>query len=790
MSLKACAGVALYLLLSLGLAGGGAAFGADTPSVAPSAPMPAAGELQNIQDRLDTLKQQVSVTIDYAQLVSLKQLIEQLILDADLATAARLPEQLQLQTKLDVLGPAPTSGATTETVNVAQQRVALSSRKEQLQAELQELDDIKTNALTLVQQISQIRRKEVASQLTLRSGSVLGWNFWAPLFDPPLEDRQRLRAFGSQLAPAILAAWQPGQRLITVLLVLLALALCTLGRLRAEKWLTEYCIHQLPEGRLRRSGLAFAVTLCSLATVGGAFEILYSRFIQNDALVPALQSYASEVETLALTCVLMAGLCRALLSIKSPSRRLPSIANPVAVAMQPYPLILASIMLLFATVLRMSYVTGMSVQTNLLGRGLFALAITGVAGMALLRAHQTRRMMVASGNPPDAPTPLVATLYFIACAALVLSLLCLLIGYISFSTVVIYELVWCSVVLVTFYLLSQLLTDVCASLFSPKYASGKALQQFLGVEAVRLEQAEIVCAGLGRAFLLLVMVIALFVGGFGSSMGELLDDVLDMLGGEGLRTLDIVPRQLLNAVLILAIGWFLVRSLGRWLDAEFLPKTSMDPGMCISLSTLFNNIAYAIVMLLGFHALGVKWNNLAWIVSALSVGIGFGLQEIVKNFVSGLILLTERPVKVGDMVSIGSVEGDIRRINVRATEIQLNDRSIVLVPNSQLISQNLRNITTGGNAQGMAMLELTFPSDIDPEQVRTLLHEVYTEHELVLEKPAPTVRFVQMTPEGVLVRVTGFVSSPRIASNTRSELLLEILKRLKAAGVALAGAKL
>ena len=74
--------------------------------------------------------------------------------------------------------------------------------------------------------------------------------------------------------------------------------------------------------------------------------------------------------------------------------------------------------------------------------------------------------------------------------------------------------------------------------------------------------------------------------------------------------------------------------------------------------TLFSNIGYVLVILITLAALGIQWSNLAWIVSALSVGIGFGLQEIVKNFISGLILLTERPVKVGDMIGIGGVEGD------------------------------------------------------------------------------------------------------------------------------------
>ncbi|HAU4317721.1 TPA: mechanosensitive ion channel family protein, partial [Serratia marcescens] len=110
------------------------------------------------------------------------------------------------------------------------------------------------------------------------------------------------------------------------------------------------------------------------------------------------------------------------------------------------------------------------------------------------------------------------------------------------------------------------------------------------------------------------------------------------------------------------------------------------------------------------------------------VGIGFGLQEIVKNFISGLILLTERPVKVGDMIGIGGVEGDVRRINVRATEIQLSDRSTMIVPNSQLISQNVRNATMG-NAQGVVTIALTFPTSIDPEQVRNILLSAYNEYE-------------------------------------------------------------
>ncbi len=389
-------------------------------------------------------------------------------------------------------------------------------------------------------------------------------------------------------------------------------------------------------------------------------------------------------------------------------------------------------------------------------------------------------------TPLKSGTAVAGLIYTCTIVALVVSMFALLIGYVSLARFITYELVWGFVILSGFYMLIQLLRDSCEYLFSPKTPSGKSIKQLLGVGDVRLEQMSIILSGVGRAGLLLLAVISLFVGGVGTTLEQLVTQMLSILGGDGLRKLNIIPGHLLNAILALMVGVYLIRAFRRWLDDEFLPKTAMDPGMCASLSTLFANIGYALVILLTLSSLGIKWTNLAWIVSALSVGIGFGLQEIVKNFVSGLILLTERPVKVGDLISISGVEGDIRRINVRATEIQLSDRSIVIVPNSQLISQNLRNVTLGGSAQGVASLEMMFPLDIDPEQVQNLLYDCYRENETILEKPAVYVRFSKLSPDGITLTVTGYVASPRIVGITKSDLLFEILKRLGAAGIELA----
>lgn len=210
----------------------------------------------------------------------------------------------------------------------------------------------------------------------------------------------------------------------------------------------------------------------------------------------------------------------------------------------------------------------------------------------------------------------------------------------------------------------------------------------------------------------------------------------------------------------------------------------MDAGMRASLVTLVGYLGFLFLAMLVMSTLRINLTSLTWVVSALSVGIGFGLQQIVQNFISGLILLTERPVKVGDWVSLAGVEGDIRRINVRATEIQMSDRSTVIVPNSQFISQNVRNVTMG-NALGVVGITLTLPLETDANRVRELLLTAYHEHEAILDAPATSVSFKDLTASGMVIGVSGYVAGPRQVSGTRSDLLFTILGRLRDEGIPL-----
>ncbi|ABO56509.1 DUF3772 domain-containing protein [Burkholderia vietnamiensis] len=745
----------------------------------------ALAQLKQMQLQQDRIKQQTSTATNSKELDELGDATQELSADVDKLQSELAPQRTQVQAQLDVLGPPPAPGASPETPAVAQQRATLNARKTQIDAALKQAADQKANLANLADQFAKLHRSLLRNQLAFRSGSIFGAQFWLPLFHLAPEDVKRLDAFDAELRDMLRSSWTPGQRAITTLLVLSAFAAWLGGRRVVERGLAWVCLNRLPATRLRRSALALATALSTLLATAVAVQILYLALARHYELTPAMSDLWDAFAKLAVTCALIAGLGRALLCTRHPSWRLPALADSVALAMKPFPGVLAALLLVSGALESINRIADTSLSVTLLGRGIVSLVVALTVGASLLRANRVRSALAAAGEAPEQRSTLAGLIHAGVTLAIVASLGALLIGYITVARFITYELVWFEIVLCSVYILIQLTRDASESLFSANLSTGKQIKHLFALDDRHLEQAHTVVSGLGTSLLMLVAAIALVTGGFGTTPGDLLDSAVAMIGGERLQRLNIMPDRIMNAVIGFAIGFYLLRSVRRWLDNEFMPALGMDAGMRVSLVTLFTNVGYVLLVLMTLGLLGVKWSNLAWIVSALSVGIGFGLQEIVKNFVSGLILLTERPVKVGDMVSIAGVEGDIRRINVRATEIQLSDRSTVIVPNSQLISQNVRNVTMGNSTQGVATLMLTFPLNTDPEQVRDLLLDAYREHPAILDKPAPSVTFSQLTADGITLSVTGYVASPRIASSTKSDLLFEILKQLRAAKITL-----
>ncbi|TBV04472.1 DUF3772 domain-containing protein [Stutzerimonas kirkiae] len=754
---------------------------AEQDSARQLAPQEVATQALGLQERLDQIKQAVSADNDDTRLGELKAQALELGRNARELLDQLQAEQAPLQTQLDVLGPRPEPDAIQETEQVSSQRDQLERQLAALQARDEQVLAIQNGASALVAQIVELRRGLLKTQLAMNSGSLLGVAFWSPLFSPSSEDARLIGDFFQQLRGVLAQAWSAG--LVSALYLALALLVGWYGRGLLDRFLTWCCIHWLPLGRLRRSALTFASSLDTFLVAFIAVTLLCQSLFRHADAGSEIAILADNLTEMTLFSALIAGIGRALLANDRPSWRLPAMDDAVALALKPFPLLLAGIVLLFGILERAHPTVGAGIRYSILLNGLSALSIATVVVLMFLRTNHVRRQLSAAGTAPEARSTLAGLLHMGAGLVAVAVLLALLAGYVQLAHFLAYELIWAAIVLACLYLLSRLCVDAIEAVFAPDNRCGYLLKQSLNLDDRHLAQAASLMSALCRCTLVLLAIVALLNGAFGDTTPlSLLQRFVELLGGDGWGQLEIVPARIFNALLCLLLGIYVLRTAKRWLERDFLPKTSLDTGIRSSVVTLASNLGYVLLILVTLAALGVQWSKLAWIVSALSVGIGFGLQEIVKNFISGLILLTERPVKVGDLVSIAGVEGDIRRINVRATEIQLSDRSTVIVPNSQLISQNVRNVTMSG-AQGVVGITLTFPLDIDPEQVRDLLLDAFRRQESILETPAPSVSFSQLAPTGIVLSTTGYVSSPRSVSSTKSILLFEILKDLRAAGI-------
>ncbi|MHC1481590.1 DUF3772 domain-containing protein [Frateuria aurantia] len=746
----------------------------------------AATQLSQLQAQLDRIKQQVSPQSSDSDLSDLYDQASQLsdqtqTLQSDLSASVT-----QTKAALDVLGAPPAAGAPAEPSQVASHRSSLTRTATALANAQTQAKTIQSSLSELSRSIANQRRRLLMSTLARPSSSILSPSYWSPLFRPDPQDQQRLGSLTRNLGQTVQNAWQPGLRIGSSLLVALALAIYLLGLRLLERGLTQACMRWLPGGRVRRSALAMATALSTVLAIGLAAELLYIAFMRGNPANDDVQNFAQAVRGTLVASALVLGLGRALLSTSRPSWRLPPISDAMANALAPFPALVAVGTMVFGTLEQFNATAGTSLVVTVFGNGLISMVITLILLAGMRRSHRIRRL---ESEQTDAPSPpLLQTLRVLVYAMVALIVCSLLLGYISLARFLVYELIWAFVVIATAYLLDRLATDLCLSLLATPTASDEGTASTTTGKTTRADWKAPLGTLLSAAIhvlVLLLSLLALFGGHFDNDPGTLIHNVVSAIGGNSLKSFNIMPMQMLRAGITLGVGLYLLRICRRWLEEDLLPKTRMDKGVSASLVMLVNNVGYVLVALATLNALGVEWNRLAWIVSALSVGIGFGLQEIVKNFISGLILLTERPVRVGDQIDLsGGVLGDVQRINIRATEILLSDRSTVIVPNSVLISQNVRNVTMG-HAQGLVTIAMAFPLDTDPAKVRELLLACYADEDGILAAPAPSVTFTDLNANGMTLSATGYVASPRQISATKSALLFEVLRRLRAEGIAL-----
>lgn len=195
---------------------------------------------------------------------------------------------------------------------------------------------------------------------------------------------------------------------------------------------------------------------------------------------------------------------------------------------------------------------------------------------------------------------------------------------------------------------------------------------------------------------------------------------------------------ILYFIILIFLLFFLTGRITKWFVTKVLSKSKIEVGIRMSIGTIIKYIIIVFGLVIILQTVGINLSSLTILAGALGVGIGFGLQNITNNFVSGIIILLERPIKVGDKVEIGEIDGDVTEISMRATTIVTNDNIAMIVPNSQFISSTVINWSyTDKNIRFRIPIGVSYNED--PEKIREILLDIVSNFDGVLKEPAPKV---------------------------------------------------
>ena len=309
-----------------------------------------------------------------------------------------------------------------------------------------------------------------------------------------------------------------------------------------------------------------------------------------------------------------------------------------------------------------------------------------------------------------------------------------------------------------------------ASAHSPCDKDGKSKDEGIGLFPVLI------------GFVLSILAIPVLALVWGATTGDLREAWFGLTEGFMVGETRFRPGDLLIAALVFAFGLFMTRLFQAIVRRAVMPRTRLDVGARSSIVSGLGYLGFFIAALAAISIGGIDLTNLAFLGAALGVGIGFGLQNIVNNFVSGIILLIERPIKVDDWIEVSGIHGIVRKVNVRSTEIQTFDRASYIVPNSELISGAVTNYTHD-DVMGRVICPVGVAYGTDVRQVERILIEIARAHPMTLRRPPPQVIFQGFGGSSLDFELRAFLRDVMWITVTRSDLNFEIERRFAEEGI-------
>ena len=777
---------AAMVLLALAVAGGDGLAQAPEPTANAAA---VSQDIKSIRARLDGVKADLDQKeaafrgreLSDLELQQMRQQIEP-VADGIRGVVDELQPRIDAaRSRLDQLGPKPKEGEPAEGADVVAER----KERESAVAELDETQRLGRALLVQAEQLgTQIgdrRRAVFARALFQQTSGILSPELWLSVAQAVPRE---LQAQGTVLSDALEHLKRnatPGTLLLVGLALGAAIAVY-IGRKHVAPRLVARNPDVVEPSRRSRLFAALGVFVLGAVPALAGTWIIWTIFDSVDIVPPRLEPViASVLRGLAFLAFVRA-LIDAILAPGHAPWRLVSLSDAAVQRFATFSMLLATVVATGKVVETFNHAMAAVLPITVATRAIVSLACALVLAEFLRRSAAGASQDEAGLGPyvaPEAevagPVRLLGWLVVIAVVGSVLG------GYIALASFLVEQLTWVTTLFALLLLSINVADEFIGGSLRGQTRIATALQANTGLRRRSLEQIGLLANGVARV-VLIVLAIMLALAPWGVESSDLRASLRAAFFGFQVGDVTISFSAIAVAALVFTVGFIITRIIQRWLDTTFLPATDLDAGLRNSIRTAFGYVGVIAAGALAFSYLGLSLDRVAIVAGALSVGIGFGLQSIVNNFVSGLILLWERPIRVGDLVVVGDGEGYVRRINVRATEIETFDRATVVVPNSNLISGVVRN-RVRTNRTGRVVVTVPVPRASDPDQVADIMRQAALAHREVMSEPTPRVLFKRIAETLIEFDLVCFVDEIETAGRIQSDLYFAIYRALRQAGI-------
>jgi potassium-dependent mechanosensitive channel len=686
--------------------------------------------------------------------------------------STRLQSQLDaVKAQLNVLGPAPAAGESqppqTE-INRARLNYRLGllvgGKASSGSAELR-IDD-------LLNKIENTRRDEFASYLSRPIPGIYSYQTWSTVPGYVPQTVQRVCTLVSDWWRG--AQDRSGVARVGLESALLFLLLCVVGWRGVHKLRAWHGPGEL--SFWRRASASAGVILLRVLPV--AVPVTFAYVVTAaDQPFPYRLSWLFYLAAESIVIVFTVGaLVTTVFSPWAPRWRLIAVSDAVAVR-------ICSLVILLAFVYSAA---AWLYAATLLVRAPFALVIAVVLPSSLLLAGLVvaiLRTRIGGNDSPGSSRSLFRAIRSLVWTIVTAIVVCALTGYLALAHFLAQQLVVTGLILVSVYLMLVWIDGLAQCITDDSAALGRWLSERGKLEQGRREQLALPVKLLLKLAVLVVAVPFIMLQ-WGYTRPDIEEWYRQLFFGFHIGDTQVTLGALAASVIVFAVGYAAARLFQGWLDIQVLQPAGLSGGVRHSIRTAVGYLGILIAALAAFSYAGFSLSSLAIVAGAFSIGIGFGLQNIVNNFVSGLILLVERPVRVGDLVVVGGEEGYVRKISVRSTELETFDHANVLIPNSSFISEKVKNWTLH-NRVGRVAIFVGTAYECDPGEVKDVLLRVARENRDVLGYPEPVVELTGFGGSSINFALYVFVEIHDITRpmKVRTDLSIAIFRTFAKTGI-------